>query len=169
MEFVQLVDENDNELGVMEKIEAHLQARLHRAVSVFIFNSQNEMLLQRRAKAKYHSGLLWTNACCSHPRPQEAVADAANRRLMEEMGLVCHLKQQFTFVYKASLDNQLTEHEYDYVFFGETDDEPILNEDEVLEWKYMSLDTLKIEIENAPEAFTEWFKLIFDKVKELRS
>lgn len=168
MEFVQLVDEQDNELGLMEKMQAHREARLHRALSVFIFNSKGEMLLQRRAAHKYHSGLLWTNTCCSHPRPEETTLDAAHRRLFEEMGMTCDLQHQFSFIYIAELDNELTEHELDHVFFGTSDVEPLHNEDEVAEWKYQSVESISQDIQKQPELFTEWFKLIFDQVKELR-
>jgi isopentenyl-diphosphate Delta-isomerase len=168
MEFVQLVDENDVEVGVMEKILAHRDARLHRAISVFIFNAKGELLLQQRAASKYHSPLLWTNTCCSHPRPEESAAGAANRRLKEEMGMNSSLHYQFGFVYRAELDNQMTEHEYDHVFFGLSDDTPQINTDEVADWQYRSLDQVEAMLQQSPELFTEWFKLIFDRVKELR-
>lgn len=168
MELVQLVDEQDNNVGIMEKMRAHREAKLHRAISVFIFNTKGEMLLQRRAKRKYHSGNLWTNTCCSHPRPEEPAIDAAKRRLFEEMGMHCHLEHQFGFIYNAPLDNQMTEYEYDHVFFGESDEQPLLNKDEVEEWLYLSLDDTEHLLKESPELFTVWFKLIFDKVKELR-
>lgn len=168
MELVQLVDERDNNLGVMEKITAHREALLHRAVSVFIFNTSGAMLLQRRAASKYHSGMLWTNTCCTHPRPDEAAADAAGRRLFEEMGIKCALRYQFNFIYKAILDNGLTEHEYDHVYFGFSDHTPVANAEEVSEWCYLSMDEIAAKLKSAPGMFTEWFKLIFDKVKEMR-
>ncbi len=168
MELVQLVDEQDHQLGVMEKMQAHREAKLHRALSVFIFNSKGEMLLQRRAAHKYHSGLLWTNTCCSHPRPEESTLDAAHRRLFEEMGMSCDLQHQFSFIYKAELDNELTEHELDHVFFGCSDSAPMPNPEEVAEWSYEALHTIDTNIKAKPELFTEWFKLIFDQVKELR-
>lgn len=168
MEFVQLVDEQDRPLGVMDKMTAHRQGRLHRALSVFVFNSKGELLLQRRAKNKYHSNLLWTNTCCSHPRPEEDCLDAANRRLFEEMGMHCALKHQFSFVYRAVLDNDMIENEFDYVFFGTSDDKPHINLEEVDTWQYLSLEATFELIQKTPELFTEWFKIIFDKVKELR-
>lgn len=121
MEYVVLVDEQDKETGTMEKLQAHLNGRLHRAVSVFLFNSKGELLLQQRASGKYHSANLWTNTCCSHPRPGESAYDAANRRLYEEMGLACELSEVFSFIYKAHLGNNLTEHEFDHVFVGTND------------------------------------------------
>lgn len=168
MEFVQLVDEQDSPVGIMEKMTAHRQGRLHRAISVFVFNNRGELLLQRRAQNKYHSSLLWTNTCCSHPRPEESPSEAANRRLFEEMGMRCTLVQQFSFVYKAVLDNDMIEHEYDYVFFGTSDDEPHINTEEVDSWQYLSLESISELLQKTPELFTEWFKIIFDKVKELR-
>lgn len=166
MEFVLLVDEQDNELGVMEKMQAHEEALLHRAISVFIFNSKGELLLQRRAAVKYHSAMLWTNACCTHPRPEEPMAAAAKRRLVEEMNISCDLVHQFSFIYHAQLDNGLTEHELDHVFFGYTDQEPIPNPDEVADWKYISMAELTIDITSNPDQYTEWFKLIFDRIKQ---
>lgn len=168
MELVQLVDEQDNNLGVMEKMQAHREAKLHRAISVFIFNSKGELLLQRRAKDKYHSNSLWTNTCCTHPRPEEPILEAASRRLFEEMGMHSTLEHQFSFVYKAALDNEMTEYEYDHVFFGITDNEPLINPKEVSEWAYRSLQEIEMLLKQSPELFTEWFKLIFDQVKELR-
>lgn len=165
MEWVQLVDERDKELGIMEKIAAHKEAALHRAISVFIFNSKGEMLLQQRAAKKYHSGLLWTNTCCSHPRPGEDLLAAAQRRLGEEMGLRCTLHHQFSFLYKADLDEGMTEHEYDHVYFGYTDDRPQANPDEVADWAYRSVDDIAVLLAEQPALFTEWFKLIFAKLK----
>ena len=168
MEYVILVDEKDNETGIMEKLEAHQEGKLHRAVSVFIFNSKNELLLQRRAAGKYHSANLWTNTCCSHPRIRERVHDAAVRRLYEEMGLKCVLEEAFSFVYKADLENGLTEHEYDHVFIGTTDDAPAPDAAEVAAWKYMSLDVIDSDIKNDPGKYTEWFKICLkDWRKEL--
>ncbi|MCD6012408.1 MAG: isopentenyl-diphosphate delta-isomerase, type 1 [Flavipsychrobacter sp.] len=168
MEYVVLVDEKDNETGVMEKLEAHREGKLHRAVSVFIFNSKNEMLLQQRAAGKYHSGGLWTNACCSHPRQGESVYYAAIRRLYEEMGLKCALVEIFSFVYKAHLDNDLTEHEFDHVFTGVADAIPVPDSTEVAQWKYMSLSQLEADVRDHPEHYTEWFKICLrDRRKEL--
>ncbi len=164
-EFVILVDENDNEKGTMEKMEAHRRALLHRAISVFVCNSRGQWLLQRRALNKYHSGGLWTNASCSHPYPGETNLEAANRRLMEEMGLNASLKELFHFIYKAELDNELNEHEFDHVFFGITDREPKINADEVKEWRYISYNHLIKEIADEPENFTVWFKEIYKRLQ----
>ena len=164
---VVLVDENNVELGIMEKLEAHKKGLLHRAISVFTFNSKGEMLLQQRAKGKYHSELLWTNTCCSHPFPKETDVDAANRRLQEEMGLSAELKYSFSFQYKVKFDNGLTENELDQVFIGMTNDEPIPNPDEVNAYEYRNIDLIKNQIDSNPEEFTEWFKLLFPKVLEV--
>jgi isopentenyl-diphosphate delta-isomerase len=163
-EKVILVDKNDNELGTMEKQEAHVKGLLHRAFSVFIFNDKNELLLQRRAVKKYHSGGLWTNTCCSHPRQNEKTEDAAKRRLLEEMGLRSTIKKQFDFVYKAKLDNNLYEHEFDHVFFGFTNDLPIINPEEVEEYTYKTLEDIGNEMKAIPDKYTEWFKICFREV-----
>jgi len=168
MEQVILVDEQDNEVGIIEKMQAHIEGRLHRAISVFIFNSKKEMLLQQRADGKYHSARLWTNTCCSHPMPGETVADAATRRLKEEMGMNCVLRESFTFVYKALLDHQLTEYEYDHVFIGVTDEQPIPNPAEVAAWKYINAESLHADVLLSPEKYTEWFKICMrDYSKEI--
>ncbi len=159
MEYVVLVDEEDNEVGQMEKLQAHLEGRLHRAISVFIFNARGELLLQQRAAGKYHSGSLWTNTCCSHPRPGELVLDAANRRLFEEMGLACELKEVFSFVYRAELDNGITEHELDHVFIGVSDIIPVPDPEEVRLWRYMAVGALEKDIAAHPASYTEWFKI----------
>ena len=164
IEKVILVDKNDNEVGTMEKQEAHVKGLLHRAFSVFIFNDKNELLLQRRAVNKYHSGGLWTNTCCSHPRQNEKTEDAAKRRLLEEMGLRSTLKKQFDFVYKAKLDNNLYEHELDHVFFGFTNDLPIINPEEVEEYTYKTLEDIGNEMKAIPDKYTEWFKICFREV-----
>jgi isopentenyl-diphosphate delta-isomerase len=166
MEQVILVDELDNEIGVEEKMQAHREALLHRAFSVFIFNKKGELLLQRRALNKYHSPGLWTNTCCSHPRPNEQLINAAKRRLIEEMGFVCDLNYQFNFIYKASLDQGMTEHELDHVFFGTYEDEIKLNPEEVAEYKFISMEELQNSITKQPQLFTEWFKIVFEKVKK---
>ena len=168
MEYVILVDEQDRETGSMGKQEAHISGTLHRAFSVFIFNSQGALLLQQRAAGKYHSAHLWTNTCCSHPRPGENIADAARRRLYEEMGLLCPLDKRFTFIYKAHLDNNLTEHELDHVFTGITDTLPAPEITEVASWKYISIEALAKEIQQQPESYTEWFKICYkDRYNEL--
>jgi isopentenyl-diphosphate delta-isomerase len=161
MEQVVLVDEQDNEIGVMEKLQAHVEGRLHRAFSVFICNTQGELLLQQRAAGKYHSASLWTNTCCSHPRPGEGVTDAAHRRLKEEMGLSCELKEAFSFVYKVRFDNNLTEHEFDHVFTGISDTVPIPDTNEVGDWKYVHPDAINEDLAAHPEKYTEWFRICF--------
>ena len=162
-----LVDEYDNQIGLMPKIEAHKSAMLHRAISVFIFNTKGEWLLQQRAVSKYHSGGLWTNSCCSHPLPQETTIDAANRRLFQEMGLHCTLKELFSFSYKEALDNELTEHELDHVFIGITDVLPVINTSEVEKFKYSSYNDLSLDIIKNPSHYTVWFKKIFERVNQI--
>ena len=166
IERVVLVDENDNELGVMEKMEAHQKGLLHRAFSVFVFNQKGEMLLQQRAIRKYHSGGLWTNACCSHPRKGESALDAAHRRLKEEMGFETPLTKAFNFTYKADFINGLTEHEFDHVFVGYYDGKIEPNFEEVESYAYRSLDRLDHGIKEYPEFFTEWFLIAYPKLKE---
>ncbi|WP_428740598.1 isopentenyl-diphosphate Delta-isomerase [Tenacibaculum sp.] len=160
-EHVILVDEQDNPLGLMEKIEAHEKALLHRAFSVFVFNDKNELMLQQRAAEKYHSPMLWTNTCCSHQREGESNIEAGKRRLQEEMGFLCELEEVFSFIYKAPFDNGLTEHELDHVMIGRFNDEPIINTEEVASYKWMPLEAVKNDIENHPEKYTAWFKIIF--------
>ena len=162
--LVILVDENDNETGTAEKMEAHLKALLHRAVSVFIVNSKGEWILQRRAFDKYHSNGLWTNTCCTHPHPGESNIESAKRRLQEEMGIECDLTELFSFTYKEKLDNELTEHEFDHVFFGISDKDPEINTSEVEEWEAVSFDNLQMDIEINPSDYTYWFKEIYEKV-----
>ena len=164
IEKVILVDKNDNEVGTMEKQEAHVKGLLHRAFSVFIFNDKNELLLQRRAANKYHSGGLWTNTCCSHPRQNEKTKEAAKRRLLEEMGMRSALIKQFDFIYNAKLDNNLYEHEFDHVFFGFTNELPIINPEEVESYTYKTLEDIGNEIKTTPENYTEWFKICFREV-----
>lgn len=166
VENVILVDEQDNEVGFMEKIEAHEKALLHRAFSVFVFNDNNELMLQQRAKSKYHSPLLWTNTCCSHQRKGESNTSAGKRRLQEEMGFTCELEEVFSFIYKAPFDNGLTEHELDHVMIGKYNGEPVVNPEEVESYKWMKLEAVKNDIENNPDAYTAWFKIIFEKSYE---
>ncbi len=161
-----LVDQNDIPTGTMEKMEAHQKGLLHRAYSIFIFNSKKELLLQRRALNKYHSGGLWTNTCCSHPLPQENLKESAQKRLKEEMGFDCILNHSFHFIYKTELDNKLTEHELDHVFIGYYDKSPELNIQEAMDWKYLGINEIKHSIESNPEQYTAWFKIIFEKVLE---
>lgn len=165
-EQVILVDENDKPIGLMEKIEAHEKALLHRAFSVFVFNEKGELMLQQRAASKYHSPLLWTNTCCSHQRDGESNVEAGRRRLQEEMGFVTEIKEVFSFIYKAPFDNGLTEHELDHVMIGRYDDAPNINKEEVEAYKWMTLENVKKDIETNPEIYTEWFKIIFDKSYE---
>ena len=162
-EKVILVDQNDNQIGVMPKMEAHEKAVLHRAFSVFILNHKNEVMLQQRAMHKYHSPGLWTNTCCSHQRVGETNIEAGTRRLQEEMGFTTSLKETVSFIYKAPFDNGLTEHELDHILVGTYEDDPVINPDEVANWKWMSLDAIKKDIEIFPEKYTAWFKIIFDK------
>jgi len=164
MEYVVLVDESDHQIGLMEKQAAHVTPHLHRAFSVFVFNSKGELLLQQRALSKYHSPGLWTNTCCSHPRAGETLEEATSRRLMEEMGMTCALHEVYTFIYKAPVGEGLTEHEFDHVFIGQSDDFPKINREEVEAWKYMSLADLKADIEHYPEHYTEWFKITFEEM-----
>ena len=164
MEKVILVDRKDHKIGLMEKQEAHIKGLLHRAFSVFVFNKNNELLLQKRALHKYHSGGLWTNTCCSHPRENENTLDAANRRLQEEMGVSCKLEFKFNFIYKASLDNKLFEHEFDHVFFGFSDNLPQINKEEVDSFEYKPLNFITADIIGNPNKYTEWFKICLNEV-----
>lgn len=164
--FVVLVDEYDHPIGTMEKMEAHRKACLHRAISVFITNSQGDWILQRRALNKYHSNGLWTNTCCSHPYPGESSLEAANRRLSEEMGIDCSLKEIFSFIYKEPLDNELTEYELDHIFIGVADDFPKLNRNEVVEWKAISFSELQKDMITNPDSYTVWFRKLYEKVAE---
>lgn len=161
-EKVILVDKNDNQVGLMPKLEAHEKGILHRAFSIFIFNSKYELLLQKRASSKYHSGGLWTNTCCSHPKEGEDTLDAANRRLDEEMGIKTSLRKVYDFIYKAELDNQLTEHEFDHVFYGVCDNNPILNKDEAEDFKWVDMETLNNDIIKNEDNYTVWFKIAFE-------
>ncbi|OGS74595.1 MAG: isopentenyl-diphosphate delta-isomerase [Flavobacteria bacterium RIFCSPLOWO2_12_FULL_35_11] len=162
-EQVILVNEKDERIGLMPKMEAHEKAVLHRAFSVFVFNVKNELLLQQRAAHKYHSPLLWTNTCCSHQRDGEGNVEAGKRRLEEEMGFVCDLKEVTWFIYKAPFDNGLTEHELDHILIGYHNDNPILNREEVENFKWMTIEEVKNDMKLHPEIYTEWFKIIFDK------
>ncbi len=159
-EKVILVDVLDKEIGQMEKLEAHKLALLHRAFSIFIFNDKKEMLLQQRAENKYHSSLLWTNTCCSHPRPGETNLEAAHRRLMEEMGFDCKLEPKFNFIYKTELDNGIFENELDHVFSGIYNEKIHINKDEANNYKWVSMEEVTKEVELHPENFTVWFTLI---------
>jgi len=162
-EQVILVNENDEKIGLMPKMEAHEKALLHRAFSVFIFNDKNELMLQQRALQKYHSPGLWTNTCCSHQRDGENSIDAGIRRLQEEMGFTTELRHTTSFIYKAPFDNGLTEHEFDHILIGNYNQNPVINQEEVASWKWMSLEAVKKEIKDSPEKHSAWFKIIFDK------
>ncbi|MFM7387904.1 MAG: isopentenyl-diphosphate Delta-isomerase [Bacteroidota bacterium] len=165
MQEVILVNKHDEEIGTMEKMEAHLQGMLHRAFSILIFNSQRKLLIHRRAFGKYHSEGLWTNTCCSHPFPGEDLVEAANRRLREEMGMKTSLAPLFSFIYRAELENDLVEHELDHVLIGFTDDEPRVNPDEVSDYKWMAMHEIEEDIEKNPGNYTAWFKKIILEYK----
>ncbi|WP_136668371.1 isopentenyl-diphosphate Delta-isomerase [Flavobacterium sp. H122] len=162
-EKVILVNEKDEPIGLMPKMEAHEKALLHRAFSVFVLNDKGEIMLQQRANHKYHSPLLWTNTCCSHQREGETNVQAGRRRLQEEMGFDVELKELFNFIYKAPFDNGLTEHELDHVMIGYYNDEPVINPEEVESWKWMPIEDIKKDIESNPDIYTVWFKIIFDE------
>jgi len=162
-EQVILVNELDQQIGLMPKLEAHERAILHRAFSVFILNDKNEIMLQQRAHHKYHSPLLWTNTCCSHQRDGETNIQAGSRRLYEEMGFKAELKELFHFIYKAPFDNGLTEHELDHVMIGYYNDEPIINPEEVEDWKWMKIEDVQNDMLANPDDYTVWFKIIFDE------
>lgn len=155
-EYVVLVNEQDDDLGTMEKLEAHRKGALHRAFSVFLFDDEGRLLLQQRAASKYHSALLWTNTCCSHPRPGESLEAAAKRRLKEEMGMDADIRHRFSFIYKATFDNGLQEHELDHVYFGRVNSLPAPDPDEVCAWRFVGMDVLQKEMERSPEQFTAW-------------
>ncbi len=161
-----LVDEFDNELGTMEKLRAHTNPVLHRAISVFILDSNGNWLIQKRHSGKYHSAGMWSNTCCSHPAPCETAAEAASRRLKYEMGINAELSHLFHFIYRADLDNGLTEYELDHVFQGICDDVPAPHAEEVEDYQYIAFDKLAAEIKQYPENFSEWFKMIYERVNE---
>lgn len=163
-EQVILVDRQDHAIGEMEKMEAHEKAVLHRAFSVFVFNDKDELMLQQRAFSKYHSPGLWTNTCCSHPRPGEDTTLAAHRRLVEEMGFDCEVQKIFDFIYKAALDKGLTEHEFDHVFVGRYNQPPVINTQEAESWKWMKMEDIAADMKSNPEKYTVWFRIAFDRV-----
>ncbi|MFX4263469.1 isopentenyl-diphosphate Delta-isomerase [Pelotomaculum propionicicum] len=164
-EYVTLVDENDNAVGAAEKIDAHRDAKLHRAFSIFIFNSRGELLIQQRAKGKYHCPGLWANTCCGHPRPGESLEEAAHRRLWEEMGFDTRMVEAFSFIYKCEFENGLTENEYDHVFVGKWDGEPQKNADEAADYRWVSKDILEKDMKENPDIYTVWFKIAWEKLK----
>ena len=159
-----LVDTDDRQLGTMEKMEVHRKGLLHRAFSVFIFNSKGELLMQQRANEKYHSAGLWTNTCCSHPLPDEHTDKAAERRLKEEMGMNCELKKAFQFIYNIELENNLIEHELDHVYIGYADSQPKPDPIEVQDWKYINMEKLATELHSNPQNYTVWLRHCFEKV-----
>jgi len=162
-EKVILVNQEDKPIGLMEKLEAHQKGLLHRAFSIFILNDKNELMLQQRSSKKYHSPLLWTNTCCSHQRAGETNIEAGNRRLQEEMGFTTSLKELFSFIYKAPFDNGLTEHELDHVMIGYYNQNPIINTEEVEDWKWLHIENVRDKIAKNPEEYSAWFKIIFDR------
>ncbi|WP_109829934.1 isopentenyl-diphosphate Delta-isomerase [Reichenbachiella versicolor] len=160
-----LVDEHDNEIGLMPKMEAHVKGKLHRAISVFAYDSEGNWIIQQRANDKYHSQGLWSNTCCSHPYQNEISKEAASRRLIEEMGMSGTPSKVFNFKYKAELDNNLIEHELDHIFILQTDETPKPNPDEVQNWKKIKFNRLQEDIGLHPENYTEWFKMLFQEVQ----
>lgn len=164
-----LVDLNDNQVGFAGKMAAHRSGELHRAISIFVFDAAGRVLLQKRASTKYHSGGLWSNTCCSHPRPNEDTTDASRRRLREEMGFDCELQKVFSFVYQTRFDNGLIEHEYDHVFFGHHDDKPVLNPEEAEDWKWMDMRQLAADIREHPERYSFWLAACLDRVVSFRT
>jgi isopentenyl-diphosphate Delta-isomerase len=164
-EKVILVNKQDEEIGLEEKLQAHRQGLLHRAFSIFIFNKEGQMLLQRRAKCKYHSPYLWTNACCSHPRKFETIEAAAHRRLQEEFGFDCPLKEMFSFYYFAKLDEEMHEHEYDHVLFGRMEQGNFpFNPEEIAEYKWIDIPQLEASVEKEASSYTVWFKIALEQV-----
>ncbi len=161
---VVLVDENNRKIGVAEKIKAHKEGQLHRAFSIFVFNSKNELLLQQRAKTKYHSGGLWSNTVCSHPRPDETYQQAVHRRLKEEMGFDCPLKKAFCFIYKSCFQNGLIENEYDCVFIGRFNGKPKPDSEEIMNYKWIPVKELKHDITRNPGKYTVWLKIALKKI-----
>ena len=162
MEHVILVDQDDNAIGTMEKLEAHRKGVLHRAFSILLFNSKGELLLQKRSRSKYHSSGLWTNTCCSHPLPDELMLQATRRKLKQEMGIDLQTEFVYKFIYKAILEKGLIEHEYDHVYIGNYDGTPEINPEEVEDWKFIQINSLRADIKKNPKAYTSWFKLIVD-------
>ncbi len=165
-EQVILVNTNDQPIGLMPKMEAHEKGILHRAFSVFILNDKGELMLQQRALHKYHSPGLWTNTCCSHQRDGETNIAAGKRRLQEEMGFVTDIRGVTSFIYKAPFNNGLTEHELDHIMIGKFNGTPNINPEEVADWRWMSVDAIRENIQNQPENYTVWFIIIFEKFYE---
>ena len=167
-EEVILINKNNRKIGTEEKIRAHKEGKLHRAFSIFIFNSKNELLIQKRAKSKYHSGGLWSNSVCGHPRPNETYSKATHKGLKEEMGFDCRLKKLFCFRYKTKLD-KLIENEYDCVFIGKFDGKPNPSLKEIMDYKWISLDNLKKDVRKNPQKYTYWFKKILKKTRYFKN
>ena len=165
---VVLVDKNNRKIGIEEKIKAHKEGKLHRAFSIFIFNSKGQLLIQQRAKTKYHSGGLWSNTVCSHPKPNETYQKAVHRRLKEEMGFDCKLKKLFCFIYNAGFQNGLIENEYDCVFIGKFDETPKPNHKEIIDYKWISIKELKKDIISHPSKYSVWLKIVLNKIKSLQ-
>jgi isopentenyl-diphosphate Delta-isomerase len=161
-----LVDEQDNETGTMDKLSVHEKGLLHRAFSVFVFNSKSELLLQQRADGKYHSGGLWSNTCCSHPIKGEEILKTIQRRIKDEMGIQCQAAFKFKFIYKMLFENGLTEHELDYVYFGRSDEIPRPNPEEVKGWKYLNLQKLINNISSEPQNYSVWLKVCLPEVMD---
>lgn len=160
-----LVNENDEQIGLMPKMEAHQKGLLHRAFSIFIFNGNGKMLLQQRSAEKYHGANLWTNACCSHPSPGEDLLIAAQRRLQEELGFTTSLKEIFSFTYHATVENNLTEHEFDHVFAGKYEGAINPNKYEVEDYSFEDMDQIKQSLKEQPHKFTMWFKIAFPQIE----
>lgn len=165
-EYIIAVDKFDKEIGSIEKMEAHYKGVLHRAFSILVFNSNNQLLLQKRSVKKYHSPGLWTNTCCSHPQYGEDLQDAIYRRIKEEMGFTCKLEEIFSFVYKIEFEDNLFENEYDHVFIGKYDGEIIPNEEEVDDFKWADINYIKNDIKVNPELYTYWFKTLINKIED---
>jgi len=168
MDEVILVDKNNNQIGTEEKIKAHKEGKLHRAFSIFIFNNKKELLLQQRAKSKYHSNCLWSNSVCSHPRPNETYSEATHRRLKEELGFDCNLRKVSCFIYSTSFNNGLIENEYDCVFIGKYTNELIIpNKDEIMDYKWISVKELKEDLIRNPEIYSIWLGLALKEITDL--
>ncbi|WP_100159043.1 isopentenyl-diphosphate Delta-isomerase [Proteus columbae] len=159
-----LVDKNDNELGTMPKLEAHIVGALHRAFSIFIFNSKQQLLIQQRAVSKYHSGGLWANTCCSHPLPNELLSDAIHRRLDEELGMKCDMQSIGTILYNEKVTDDLIEHEFDHLFLGFSNELPRSNSNEVMDYRWISLDSLYQDIEENAQNYSVWFRHILNRM-----
>ena len=167
MEKIILVDKKDRAIGTGEKMQVHKAGKLHRAFSIFVFNSRGELLLQKRASGKYHSGGLWTNTCCSHPRAGEKLEQAVHRRLKQEMGFDCPLKEAFSFIYKVRFEDGIYEHEFDHVFVGRHEGTPAPNPEEVEGWKRVSMKELKKDIRKNPGNYTYWLRIAVGKLDSL--